>query len=426
MKSKKTVEKLSVCPSDLVGYMLKSFHDGEIRIILKFRGILNEETLASAVRLTLDCEPVLGCRFIEKPLRPYWRRCSNLESAFEFHKVDGLELKRSIDRFLLVPLNPFRDPQVKVGLFRADFDTLYVKMSHIVADGGASAEYLGVLSSLYRALQKQRNFAPSMHSATRGASLQPFMRVGLPKLLKSITSISVPKSTWQFLQESDGLTHSQLIVRHIQQEKLEQLKAYAKNHNVTLGDILTTAYYRALCRLIDPPENIKHALLIPVNARKKLSSGKMGSARILSATYFVTIERRREESFEQTLAKVHASMVREKLKQSELGMLFLIELALAPGSPAMHIFGRTVSRTALLPEFSNIGVVDGRIADFGVPVEEVLPVGPAMYPPHFCLGSSTFNNKMALNATICGTDDYRKKVENFFDFLVEELPVQKP
>jgi len=424
--NRKTIpQRIPASPSDLIGYTLKNFHDGEIRITIKFNGALNEATLARAVRLTFDVEPVLGCRFVARPFRPYWQRCSNLEGAFEFHIIDSVDIEKTVNSYLLVPLDPFSGPQVKVGLFRSDFDTLCIKISHVVADGGASMQYLRLLSSIYRRLPKKPDFQPSHNLAVRRSSLQLFMHVGLRKLLKSVAHISVPKSTWQFLPASDGNRGAYLIVRRIEPKRLAYLKAYAKSHNVTVGDVLTTAYYRALFELLDPSENVEHAMLVPVNVRKNIPGPTIEGIRMFSASYFVKIARRKNESFEQTMAKVHASMESEKSKQSELGVLFLMELALAPGYFAARILGPTISLAALFPEFSNIGVVDAAVADFGVPVEKILPAGPAMYPPYFCLGSSTFNNEMALTATICGTEDYRVRVESFFDALVRELPIHE-
>jgi hypothetical protein len=68
---------------------------------------------------------MLGCRFVEKLFRPYWQLCSNLQEDFEFSEVANSEQEEAINRFLLAPLDQFREPQVKVGLFRSDLDTLY-------------------------------------------------------------------------------------------------------------------------------------------------------------------------------------------------------------------------------------------------------------------------------------------------------------
>jgi NRPS condensation-like uncharacterized protein len=117
-------------------------------------------------------------------------------------------------------------------------------------------------------------------------------------------------------------------------------------------------------------------------------------------------------------------MENEKSKQSELGLMFAMELLLAPGYLAPRIIGPSISSVSALPEFSNIAVIDAKIADFGeVGVQEILSAGPTMAPPLFCLGSHTFNGELRFTASICGSDSYRVRVERFLEVLVKELSV---
>ncbi len=425
MNSQRIPDRIPVSSPDLIGYALTKYHDGQIRIAVKFNGRLDETTLTRAVRLTFDAEPVIGCRFVERPFCPYWQRCNHLDNAFEFHTIDNSTQEKAICSFLLAPLNPFSGPQVKVGLLRADYDTLCIKVSHIVADGGASMQYLQLLSSIYRKLKKHPDYQPTSNLCCSRSSFQIFKHIGLRKVISSCTHISMPKTTWGFLSASGGDVSPYFITRRIETACLSRIRAYAKNHNVTIGDVLTTAYYRTLFEVLDPPENVPHALFIPVNLRKHIPGHTSEAICMLSASYFVAITRKKKESFEETLAKVHAAMESEKSKQTELGLMFVMEIALAPGYFVPRILGTSVASVSFLPEFSNIGVIDASIADFGdIPVREILSAGPAMPSPLFCLGSNTFNDEMTLIASICGTEDYRARVENFFDALVKELPMQ--
>lgn len=206
------------------------------------------------------------------------------------------------------------------------------------------------------------------------------------------------------------------------QERLSRIKAYAKKNGVTMGDILITAYYRVLFEMIDPPENVPLPMLVPVNLRKYIPGGVSEGICSLSAGYFPAIIRKRGESFEATLARVHAVMESNKLEQAELGQLFLMELAFTPGYIVPRILGSFIISLQAVPTFSNIGVVDPKIADFGVAIREILPAGPMSTPPFFVMGSNTFNGEMALTTIICGSEAYRAKVEGFFEALLKELP----
>lgn len=397
--------------------------DGQVRIIIRFNGMLDEARFRRAIRLVFDAEPVTGCRFVERPLRPYWQRCANLESAFEFHTVDPSDHDKVIYDYLLAPLDPFKGPQVKVGLFRSGFDTLYIKMSHIVADGGASIEYLQLLSRIYRHLEKEPEYRPISNLRGNRSSFQVLRHVGLIKILSSCTHMSILRPTWKFPTAGNGKASPSFFIRRIGSVRLSRIKAYARDHGVTIGDILITAYYRALFEVINPPENVPLPLLVPVNLRKYIPGGASEGICSLTAGYFPEIIRKKAESFEETLARVHAVMESKKSKQEELGQLFLMELTFAPGYILPRILGPFLSSILVMPTFSNIGVVDTGIADFGdATIREILPAGPMSFPPNFVLGSSTSNDEMTLTSIVCGTEAYRAKVENFFEALVRELP----
>jgi NRPS condensation-like uncharacterized protein len=174
--------------------------------------------------------------------------------------------------------------------------------------------------------------------------------------------------------------------------------------------------------MTDPPENVPLPILVPVNLRRYIPGGAAEGICSLSAGYFPVITRKRGESFEETLARVHAVMESNKQKHEELGQLFLMELAFAPGYIVPRILGSFITSIQAVPTFSNIGVVDPTIADFGVAIREILPAGPISTPPYFVLGSNTFNGEMALTTIVCGSEAYQAKMAGFFDGLVRELP----
>ncbi|MCD1295774.1 hypothetical protein CUJ83_12270 [Methanocella sp. CWC-04] len=414
---------MPVSSPDLVGYIDNKYSDGQVRFIIRFNGILDEKRLGKAVRLAFDAEPVTGCRLIERPLRLYWQRCTDLESAFEFHIVDHSDHNKGIYEYLLAPLDPFKGPQVKVGLFRSGFDTLYIKMSHIVADGGASIEYIQLLSSIYRNLEKEPEYRPASNLKGSRSSFQVLRHVGLKKILASCTGISISRSSWEFPDTDNGNIRPSFFIRRIGRGRLSHIKAYAKNHCVTMGDILLTAYYRALFEVLDPPENIPIPLMVPVNLRRYIPGGRSEAICSLTAGYFPEIIRNKTESFEETLARVHTVMESNKSIQEELGQLLLMELAFAPGHIIPRILEPFLSSVFATPSFSNFGVVEPMIADFGgIKIQDMIPAGPMTYPPHFVLGSHTFNDELTLTSIVCGTEAYRTLVECFFDILVRELP----
>lgn len=402
-------------------------HDGQIRIIVRFDGTLDEARMRNAVRLAFDAEPVTGCRFVERPLRPYWQRCHDLESAFEFHLVDPSDLEKAGTDFLLSPMDLFNGPQVKVGLFRSGADTLYIKMSHIVADGGASFEYLQLLSGIYRRLGDDPEYYPEVNLRGCRNSFQVLRHVKLTRILAACTRVSVSKPAWVFPAAGNEDLTTRLFIRRIGRERVSRIRAYAKDHGVTVGDMLITAYYRALFELIDPPENVPLPLLVPVDLRRYIPGGRGEGICSLTAGYFPEVARRKAEPFEGTLARVHAVMERNKTRLEEVGQIFLMELAFAPGNLVPRIAGPLLSSALVFPNISNIGVIDPGIADFGdVPVREIFPAGGITRLPNYLLGSHSFGGEMVLTSIVLGTEEDMAMVDRFFGMLLGELPGDMP
>ena len=94
--------------------------------------------MARAVRLTMDAEPVLGCRFVKHPWRPYWERRDDLDRLHLCSVVEPQDPESELWRFIAMPLDPYEDSQVQVRIFRSGTDTLCVRLDHLAADGAGA------------------------------------------------------------------------------------------------------------------------------------------------------------------------------------------------------------------------------------------------------------------------------------------------
>jgi NRPS condensation-like uncharacterized protein len=420
--------KMPITTPDLIGYMANKRSGGDsdrqVRMIVRFRGTLDEVRLAAAVRMAFDAEPVAGCRLVERPFRPYWRRCppADLERAFEFHRIlPGEEEAKGMYGYLLEPLDPYSGPQVRAALFRSDSDTLYIRMSHLIADGGAATDYLRLLSGIYRRLGERPDYRPASNLRGSRTAFQVLRHAGLLKALSSCTRVSPSGAGWMFPCETGGDVSPAIFIRRIGRERASRIKSYAKRRGATVGDALLAASYRALFTVIDPPHGVPMPVLVSVNLRRYLPGGRGGSLCSLTAGYFPKIARR-SEPFESTLSRVRDTMAMKKAGHEELGQALLAELVLSPGYAVARLIGPYISPFIYIPTFSNIGVIEPGIADFGIPLEEVLPAGPMHCPPGFVFGSSTFNGEMSFASIVCGTEAFKAKVNAFFEALVRELP----
>ena len=120
----------------MVAYMGRNLNYGYINTVAKFPGQLDARRLRRAVRLSVDAEPILGCRFIDAWHHPYWQRRNDLDKTddlFSFFETDDPDsaLEACLNE---LPDSRFR-PQIHISLIRNKRDTLCLKFNHMVGDG---------------------------------------------------------------------------------------------------------------------------------------------------------------------------------------------------------------------------------------------------------------------------------------------------
>jgi NRPS condensation-like uncharacterized protein len=77
---------LPVNGHDRYNYLVKyAGSNTQLQAVVLFDRNLDEDILKKAVRLSLDAEPVLGCRFIEDEKQPYWQRFEEPDEIPWYH-----------------------------------------------------------------------------------------------------------------------------------------------------------------------------------------------------------------------------------------------------------------------------------------------------------------------------------------------------
>ncbi len=121
---------------DRAQFCTRAMCDAQIHCIISFNGRVDMERMSRAVRLTLDAEPVLGCRFVKRWWRPYWERRDDLDSIKLCEFTEKADIEQEVKQFLTTPIDPCKDPLVQVQILRSVTDTLCIKVNHVVADAG--------------------------------------------------------------------------------------------------------------------------------------------------------------------------------------------------------------------------------------------------------------------------------------------------
>jgi NRPS condensation-like uncharacterized protein len=158
---------LPAAGGDIAASCMQSMLEMVLGSRLTFTERLDPATLARAVRLLLDMEPVLGCWFDERPLRATWVRCLDLDTSVPFSIADSDDPDRDAATFHSTRFGP-RSPRLAVLLLRSqEHDDLCVRFDHVAGDGWSAKEVTHLLAETYTHLSGDPEYVPPQRLAPR-------------------------------------------------------------------------------------------------------------------------------------------------------------------------------------------------------------------------------------------------------------------
>jgi len=307
-------DRLAVTTQDAYNYSAsKVFADQQLCMVVKLSGRLDENVLTKAILLSVDFEPVLGCRFVENHGNPFWERRRDLNQVMICLVVETVLPHKALEEFVNEPIHADLDPLVSVKIFREEEgDIVCIKMNHSVSDAGGLKEYVFLLSDLYTMLNTCGRSSIQPNMGRRDQS-QIFQHTNYPAI---IAMKEFPLPTWTFPQkEGEEPLHSFKV---ISQARFTAAKEYAHKRKATVNDVLLTALYRTLFAVNNISRDKPMIMQISIDLRRYLPEHRAEAICNLSGALYVALERRMGEPFEGTLERVCASM--NKLKQDFPGL----------------------------------------------------------------------------------------------------------
>ena len=191
--------------------------DGQARILVFFDGHVDERRLARAARLTIEAEPILGYRFVDDRWRPYWQRVNEKDWSRLFVMVECSPSDSDLFNFMVDPVLPEQAPQIRVGLFRSDCDILCIRSNHMAIDGGGAIQYLSLLASLYRELEKNPHYCPKANMCGRQGPRQVLKQTGLLPAISALFKLQKPGSGWGIPRISDDMSRRTFTIRQMKE-----------------------------------------------------------------------------------------------------------------------------------------------------------------------------------------------------------------
>jgi NRPS condensation-like uncharacterized protein len=417
---------------DQLSFLFGPLSDSQVRCVLRLSGRLDAERLRRAFRLSLDAEPVVGCRFIRHRGRFFWERRADLDclplcQAIECPDLQTLD--RELQRFLVAPIDVAAGPAAAACLLRSNDDTLVVKLHHFAADGLGMLRFLMVLATIYRELGVNPSHQPHPNLASRGQG-QVLRRAGLPGILVALGSTRLPsqKAGWGPIAAQADCAGRAFAVRRIDPQRVAALRAWGHAHQASVNDLLLAALYQALYATLGASTEHPLTIGVPIDLRRYLAPGQVLPVCNLSNSADVAIAYAPGSTFGDTLRRVHVAMQSLKSSGRGLTLAVLAELLAIPGlvlarTALEQLVRRMAPTERTAPFLSNVGIIDERLVDFGeLAVVDAYGLGTVSFPPGLLITVSTFRGVMTVAIGFCDTAIDPQLVERLLDEFVRALP----
>lgn len=410
---------------DLVQYFFGEFkyNDHQIHCVLDLEGRVDAERMKRAVLRSMEVAPVMGSRFVPHKRHPYWEPidAASWESAFAIAETSDRESE--IAGFLTSRTDESAGPQIKVTVVRdSRADTLCAVVNHMVCDAAGFKQYLYLLSDLYQDDAACSHIALSASRRNLGQIYQQF------SLLRRARVFFLPhnSSKSQFTLAEKGAQRlsappESFVSRFtLSSDRFGHLKEYAAAKNVTVNDVVLTAYFRAAHQLLHTGY-VRMTIPCTVDLRRYLPRDKPPGLCNLSSWIPVEIVSSQDESFDDLLSKVHRVMESKKHHYPGLdgfGMLASL-FSLLPFSLVKRIIGDAL-RPSLMT-MTNLGIIEKDRLTFGCRTTAGYITASNKYPPYFQLCFSTFDDVVTFSINLPDFASNRENVRRFWEAVTQEL-----
>ena len=411
----------------------------QIQLVIDFRGGLEGDRLLRALRLLLDAEPVLGCRFVPRWIAPYWQRLEADEiddaALLESADAEGAARERATQTFLGADLAGDQGPLVRVLWLRGGSgDRLVIKAHHQAMDAGGTKALAYRLARLYRRLGDEPDLVPipnlgsrSMWQVYRQFPSRAWLGMFRRYLVDAWQS-RVPRRSMRMPMGRDvakGPPRFQVL--HVGGPRLQRLRENPAG--ATLNDVFATAVLRAVARASGWRGAGTVRYVGTVDLRRYLPTRDADGLCNLSSFMFPRLGPELGSRFEDTLNRLKG--VTDELKADHFGLGFNLGSSLVAWAfPAAVIervlFGvlnRDRRRGTMPPVFTNMGPIDALRLDFGAPeVAHAHLVVPVAFPDLLAVGLSGFRGRLTLSAGHFEPALPAEQLSRLFRSVGEELP----
>ncbi|MBB6217964.1 NRPS condensation-like uncharacterized protein [Anaerosolibacter carboniphilus] len=398
----------------------------QIQGVIEFKDRINSILLQQAVRLSIDVEPILGCRFVENEKKAYWERFKNIDEITWYTYEESEDKDKAINDFLTDPLGLDGQQQVQVKLIHSSKgSTICIKVNHACSDAGGVKQYLYLLSELYTRLEDDSKYRPLLVESRRDAKYY-FDSLGIEEPMALFNpQQGSQQPTWAFPYHGLELSEMHIETLRFSPENFKRISTFAREKQVTINTMILTAFYRSMFDMLMPEQDEEMEIYVTTDLRKSVPEDKKQTICNLSSMMNVRIARIEEESIEKTLQRVAKAVDMLKSKDAGLSTAVMFEaLGKIEYSHCLQILQgarkQAIESKKSSPLLSNIGVIS--ILRFGnIDANDAYIVTPSMYAPGFMLGVSSYKNTLTLVVSYYEPSTRKEDVEQLLNRIREEL-----
>lgn len=434
MEPEKIPDRLPSVAIDRAARLMAAVTEMMIQLEMEFAHRLDSERLSRAVRLMLDAQPVLGCRFCEDSNDPYWQRL-DCDQAPYFIQTGQSE---QYEAFKIKLLDFNEEVQLQVCLFNdTQTDRLLLKVGHVASDTGGVKEICNQLAWIYNTLKTNPDYRPSpnLNGCRDFSEIEKYIPKSTRRrsIFKGMRDFSFNFSFNRSITfpMNDGPEQGLVFfTRTIPADRVVALSGYGRERGATLNDIFLAAFYRAFAWAAKWDGKTQMRMSMTVDLRLHyLPEGKAEGICNLSAIEFPNLKTNLGADFEATLKNVNA--ITGKMKKNGFGLSqFTFVVPMLELSPYqfrvknVHRFLRkSVEKGKISPALTNLGPIDEQTVTFDKPAIKAHVLPPPAHPPQIVCGVSGYAGSLTISVGVFEKAMGEVSCSDLFDKVLEELPV---
>lgn len=417
------IHTISAGVGERMQYITHRYNDTTIRFILKYPGVLNQNTLCAATQAVIGSVDVLHASFIAKTNSAHWRVNTEYEVLDYFALVDcdGDPLKpaRSI---ALQPVEHKAKCQLHVTQINgSDGCAIVVRISHLVVDGSDGKYLLNKLAESYRIIEETGTTESLVMKTGNRSAMCAYNELSKKEL---VSLIKMPFSGVKTEYPFDAPTeHGVRRMLHctIPADTLAAARQKAKSQGATVNDLLLTACYRSFAKATNRQGAMSISAMMDLRQHCKdgISEGLANMSGGLSTTLDISVE----NGFKEDLKNIAEQTTEAKNNP----------LAGLDGIPLLHTATKAFPMWLLLQaanivyssmslSFTNLGNIPCTplMMNGLIPTEGIFG-GPLKRKPSIQVGTASFDG--AAELTILGdfAEEDTRSLQTFLNGIRTEI-----